>query len=117
MHLYVRPIEQVIDGTTCDLNDDVPRVCVDGECVAVGCDGELGGDKREDKCRVCGGQGENCNTVEGVLDDKVGLKPGKVGPSDLSDEQLILVISGVVDGLQRPSPDPARGHQHPHYGV
>ena len=42
---------QVIDGTTCDLNDDVPRVCVDGECVAVGCDGELGGDKREDKCR------------------------------------------------------------------
>ena len=69
----MNPPPQVIDGTTCDLNDDVPRVCVDGECVAVGCDGELGGDKREDKCRVCGGQGENCNTVEGVLDDKVGL--------------------------------------------
>ena len=63
----------MIDGTTCDLNDDVPRVCVDGECVAVGCDGELGGDKREDKCRVCGGQGDNCNTIEGVLDDKVRL--------------------------------------------
>ena len=61
---------QVIDGTTCDLKDDVPRVCVDGECVAVGCDGELGGERREDKCRVCGGQGDGCNTVEGVLDDK-----------------------------------------------
>ena len=28
-------------------------------------------------CRVCGGQGENCNTVEGVLDDKVRLKNPK----------------------------------------
>ena len=51
----------------------MPRVCVDGECVAVGCDGELGGDKREDKCRVCGGQRDSCNTIEGLLVDKVRL--------------------------------------------
>ena len=80
----------MIDGTTCDLNDDVPRVCVDGECVAVGCDGELGGDKREDKCRVCGGQGENCNTVEGVLDDKVGLNiPLSAKPNNYMQAHLV----------------------------
>ncbi len=61
----------MIDGTTCDLKDGVPRVCVDGECVAVGCDGQLGSDLKEDKCRVCGGDGSNCNTVEGVLDNEV----------------------------------------------
>ena len=34
-----------------------------GECKAVGCDGMLGSDTQEDKCRVCGGDGSQCQTV------------------------------------------------------
>ena len=37
----------------------------------VGCDGMLGSELTEDKCRVCGGDGTDCNTVSGVLDQKV----------------------------------------------
>ena len=31
---------QVVDGTSCD--DEGRRICVDGECMPVGCDGNLG---------------------------------------------------------------------------
>ena len=62
---------QVVDGTPCDLKDGMRRICVGGECRPVGCDGMLGSDVEEDKCRVCGGDGSNCNTIEGVLEDKV----------------------------------------------
>ena len=31
----------------------------------------LGSELTEDKCRVCGGDGTDCNTVSGVLDQKV----------------------------------------------
>ena len=31
----------------------------------------LGSTLTEDKCRVCGGDGTDCNTVNGVLDQKV----------------------------------------------
>ena len=33
---------QVVDGTSCDLRDGLPRVCVEGECRPIGCDGMLG---------------------------------------------------------------------------
>lgn len=33
----------------------------------VGCDRVLGSDLREDKCRVCGGDGSACETIEGVF--------------------------------------------------
>lgn len=33
----------------------------------VGCDRVLGSDTKEDKCRVCGGDGSTCETIEGVF--------------------------------------------------
>lgn len=39
----------------------------------VGCDGMLGSDVQEDNCRVCGGNGVNCNTVTGELKDQVRI--------------------------------------------
>ena len=33
----------------------------------VGCDKRLGSDTREDKCRVCGGDGSTCETVNGTF--------------------------------------------------
>jgi hypothetical protein len=35
-------IFQVVDGTSCDLRDGLPRICVEGECRPIGCDGMLG---------------------------------------------------------------------------
>ena len=61
---------QVIDGTPCDLRDGLRRVCVEGECMVVGCDGKLGSEVQEDNCRVCGGNGANCNTITGELGEQ-----------------------------------------------
>lgn len=36
----------------------------------------LGSDAREDKCRICGGDGSTCNTIAGTLDMK-DLQVGK----------------------------------------
>ncbi|XP_050439361.1 papilin isoform X2 [Adelges cooleyi] len=63
---YYRHRNKVIDGTTCD--EERLDVCVEGKCMPVGCDNVLGSPIREDRCRNCGGDGTNCNTVRGVLD-------------------------------------------------
>ncbi len=47
-------------------------MCVEGVCRAVGCDGMLGSPAREDKCRVCGGDGSGCLTSQGTLEEQVG---------------------------------------------
>lgn len=66
-----RQARKVVDGTACDLKDGIKRICVNGECRPVGCDGFLGSDMREDKCRVCGGDGQDCLTEEGIFKDEV----------------------------------------------
>lgn len=35
----------------------------------VGCDRILGSDMREDRCRVCGGDGSTCAAIEGIFND------------------------------------------------
>lgn len=37
----------------------------------VGCDRVLGSDVKEDKCRVCGGDGSSCETVEGIFNQSL----------------------------------------------
>ncbi|RVE40154.1 hypothetical protein evm_015196 [Chilo suppressalis] len=63
---YYRQQNKVIDGTRC--NEESFDVCVNGTCQPVGCDMMLGSSAREDKCRVCRGNGANCHTVNGLLD-------------------------------------------------
>lgn len=41
----------------------------------VGCDRQIGSTVVEDKCRVCGGHGETCQTMNGVF-DKQNLDQG-----------------------------------------
>ena len=55
------------------MRDGFRRVCVDGECIIVGCDGMLGSTVQEDNCRICGGNGANCNTVTGELTKEVKI--------------------------------------------
>ncbi|XP_041084640.1 A disintegrin and metalloproteinase with thrombospondin motifs 3-like isoform X2 [Polyodon spathula] len=65
----------VHDGTRCSYKD-LYSICVRGECVKVGCDKEIGSNKVEDKCGVCGGDNSHCRTVKGTF-TRTPKKPGK----------------------------------------
>ncbi|XP_069562091.1 A disintegrin and metalloproteinase with thrombospondin motifs 3 [Brachyistius frenatus] len=62
------------DGTRCSYKDAY-SICVRGECVKVGCDREIGSNKIEDKCGVCGGDNSHCRTVKGTF-TRTPKKPG-----------------------------------------
>ncbi|XP_053869260.1 A disintegrin and metalloproteinase with thrombospondin motifs 10 isoform X2 [Malaclemys terrapin pileata] len=68
-NFYTERAAAVVDGTPCrqDSND----ICVNGECKHVGCDRVLGSDLKEDKCRVCGGDGSTCETIEGIFNQSL----------------------------------------------
>ncbi|XP_035723305.1 papilin-like isoform X5 [Vespa mandarinia] len=57
----------VTDGTPCEIEKN--DVCVEGKCMPVGCDMMLGSDAKEDACRECGGNGTDCNTIQGLFDN------------------------------------------------
>ncbi|XP_053112779.1 A disintegrin and metalloproteinase with thrombospondin motifs 3 isoform X2 [Hemicordylus capensis] len=63
------------DGTRCSYKDPF-SICVRGECVKVGCDKEIGSNKAEDKCGVCGGDNSHCRTVKGTF-TRTPKKAGK----------------------------------------
>ncbi|XP_024113882.2 A disintegrin and metalloproteinase with thrombospondin motifs 3 [Oryzias melastigma] len=65
----------VHDGTRCSYKDAY-SICVRGECVKVGCDREIGSNKVEDKCGVCGGDNSHCRTVKGTF-TRTPKKAGK----------------------------------------
>ncbi|XP_035896391.1 papilin isoform X2 [Anopheles stephensi] len=83
---YYRHRAKVTDGTRC--NDESFDVCVDGTCQPVGCDMMLGSEAKEDKCRICRGDGSSCKTVSGLLD----ANNLQVGYND-----LVLIPSGATN--------------------
>lgn len=61
--LFLYMFAALLEGTT------IFPLCV---CVQhVGCDKILGSDAREDRCRVCGGDGSSCEAIEGVFNDSL----------------------------------------------
>ena len=52
--------DNVIDGTLCSY-DHPSNVCIQGECVEVGCDKILGSPLHEDECGICAGDGSKCS--------------------------------------------------------
>nr|DBA28593.1 TPA: hypothetical protein GDO54_008922 [Pyxicephalus adspersus] len=68
-NFYTERAAAVIDGTPC--RPDSYDICVNGECKHVGCDRILGSDAKEDKCRVCGGDGNSCETIEGIFNQSL----------------------------------------------
>nr|XP_060635392.1 A disintegrin and metalloproteinase with thrombospondin motifs 3 [Anolis sagrei ordinatus] len=69
------------DGTRCSYKDPF-SICVRGECVKVGCDKEIGSNKAEDKCGVCGGDNSHCRTVKGTF-TRIPKKPGYLKMFDI----------------------------------
>lgn len=53
----------------------------------VGCDRILGSDVREDRCRICGGDGSSCVSVEGLFNDS--LPEGGTQLKHISTDHLI----------------------------
>uniref|UniRef100_A0A8C7DLT8 ADAM metallopeptidase with thrombospondin type 1 motif 6 n=1 Tax=Oncorhynchus kisutch TaxID=8019 RepID=A0A8C7DLT8_ONCKI len=74
-NFYTERSPAVIDGTRCQA--DSMDICINGECKHVGCDNILSSDAKEDRCRVCGGDGSTCEATEGLFNDSLprGGKP------------------------------------------
>ncbi|GBN59658.1 ADAMTS-like protein 3 [Araneus ventricosus] len=51
----------VKDGTRC--REGSLDMCVQGKCLPVGCDLQLGSEKKVDECGVCGGDGSSCRRL------------------------------------------------------
>ncbi|XP_018562061.1 papilin [Anoplophora glabripennis] len=83
---YFRHAATVVDGTRC--NDEKLDVCVSGKCQPVGCDMMLGSNAREDLCRICGGNGSSCNTIQNTIP----MKDMQVGYND-----IILIPPGATN--------------------
>ncbi|XP_018110713.1 A disintegrin and metalloproteinase with thrombospondin motifs 10 isoform X1 [Xenopus laevis] len=84
-NFYTERAAAVIDGTLC--RQDSYDICVNGECKHVGCDRILGSDTKEDKCRVCGGDGSTCETIEGIFNQSL---------SEGGYEEVIWIPKGSV---------------------
>ncbi|TNM92149.1 hypothetical protein fugu_019161 [Takifugu bimaculatus] len=68
-NFYTERSPAVVDGTRCQA--DSLDICINGECKHVGCDNILGSDAKEDRCRVCGGDGSTCETTEGLFNQSL----------------------------------------------
>ncbi|GFY39610.1 a disintegrin and metalloproteinase with thrombospondin motifs 9 [Trichonephila inaurata madagascariensis] len=55
--------ERVIDGTTC--GPETYDICINGKCMAAGCDHKLYSDAVDDVCGVCDGDGTSCRVIRG----------------------------------------------------
>ncbi|XP_078802043.1 A disintegrin and metalloproteinase with thrombospondin motifs 10 isoform X3 [Oryzias latipes] len=91
-NFYTERAPAVVDGTPC--RDESLDMCVSGECKHVGCDRVLGSDVREDRCRICGGDGSSCVSVEGVFNDS--LPEGGEERKHSSYEEVVRIPKGSV---------------------
>ncbi|XP_044284884.1 A disintegrin and metalloproteinase with thrombospondin motifs 3 [Varanus komodoensis] len=78
------------DGTRCSYRDPF-SICVRGECVKVGCDKEIGSNKVEDKCGVCGGDNSHCRTVKGTF-TRTPKKPGYLKMFDIPPSARHVIV-------------------------
>nr|XP_027227919.1 papilin-like [Penaeus vannamei] len=68
---YSRPLEGLVGlGHPCD-DDGRPRLLAWAAVMPIGCDRKLGSTAKEDKCRICGGDGSTCNTIKGTFTKEI----------------------------------------------
>ncbi|XP_056428031.1 ADAMTS-like protein 5 isoform X1 [Hyla sarda] len=59
---------RVLDGTSC--HTEYNGICINGQCLKVGCDFILGSDEKTDICGVCGGQNISCQHHHNIYTTK-----------------------------------------------
>ncbi|KAG9489211.1 hypothetical protein GDO78_005289 [Eleutherodactylus coqui] len=59
---------RVLDGTSC--HAEYNGICINGQCLKVGCDLILGSDEKTDICGVCGGQNVSCQHHRNIYTTK-----------------------------------------------
>ena len=57
---YYNTGDNVIDGTPCSY-DQPSNLCVQGQCIKVGCDRIIDSPLKEDQCGICAGDGSKCS--------------------------------------------------------
>ncbi|XP_076047940.1 thrombospondin type-1 domain-containing protein 4-like isoform X2 [Oratosquilla oratoria] len=65
LSFYATLNQTVIDGTPCGGHGQ-EKLCVEGRCMEIGCDGVLGSGKAWDVCGVCGGDNSTCRVISGI---------------------------------------------------
>ncbi|CAH1779016.1 unnamed protein product [Owenia fusiformis] len=65
---YFALSNKVVDGTRCQQGSS--NVCVDGLCMEVGCDNVVKSKAVIDRCGVCGGNGTDCDIINGTFTDQ-----------------------------------------------
>uniref|UniRef100_A0A803J5Z0 ADAMTS-like 5 n=1 Tax=Xenopus tropicalis TaxID=8364 RepID=A0A803J5Z0_XENTR len=76
---------RVLDGTSC--HSDYDGLCINGQCLKIGCDLILGSEEKTDICGVCGGKNISCRHYHNVYTTKYP-------PSALRNRNYHYVING-----------------------
>lgn len=61
----------------------------------MGCDRVLGSDAKEDKCRVCGGDGSSCETIEGIFNQSLP-EGGREQAASITHPGVLLTMATVA---------------------
>uniref|UniRef100_T1IW65 Protein Dr1 n=1 Tax=Strigamia maritima TaxID=126957 RepID=T1IW65_STRMM len=96
----------VMDSTPCLGKSGM---CIDSECVPVGCDNQLGSNLELDRCGICGGDGTRCFEVKNRFEKfdlpeglysvvKLPIGAGNIQIIKTPDNNTNLVISNIFGG-------------------
>ncbi|XP_070180043.1 papilin-like isoform X2 [Littorina saxatilis] len=90
--------ERVVDGTECDLPDSL-GICLRGVCKEVGCDRRIDSTMREDRCLVCGGRVDTCQTVSTSINE-ADLKTGvnDMATIPLGSSSILITVHHAESG-------------------
>lgn len=101
----------VTDGTSCNY-EDKDSICIQGECVNVGCDRRLNSTLATDICGVCGGNNTSCKQIKGAKRQmpkqaKQYKKEGEIPSKERKYVKIIRIPAGATNVKVeevRPSP-------------
>ncbi|XP_060709812.1 ADAMTS-like protein 5 isoform X1 [Hemiscyllium ocellatum] len=79
---------RVLDGTKCGAGSH--GICINGQCLAVGCGAILGSELTEDVCGICGGKNSTCQRYQSVF-----ITP-HLPPGSLQYNEVTMIPAGAT---------------------